>query len=368
MTYGTLRLFFEELLFLLFVLLVSDLNGQVINTNSIVYSLVTYFLNSRLQEIDDTSLEPLPTFTTGRRKKQGQFDVMDLQTLAYPILFLLSERGPTSRAMYQPDCNHQNGDDTFFNLRTYDAGNLKWNPPMMQSFLENDPKEHFTENFPITILPYEVEVVDDISRVPLRQCLRNHQEAVVDKPDGTSANGKGIMKNLQANLLGHTAFSDLCKLFGYKWTPRESYGGDENIQYTGIVRMEDWLDFLCIFDQDLMGWESNLMNWRVGSNFCHFLEKFPTLQFEYDSDLEEQQNINVFSYYIRSICSVRIGIPDGQHRGQILCYTQHGNLDIRGRFPLQEFACNEWNGFPRMDGKSPRLLVSVWVAVPEDNY
>lgn len=337
-------------------------------TNSIVSSSVTYFLNSRLQEIDDESLKPLKRFTTARRMKQGQFDVMALQTLAYPVLFLLSERGPTSRAMYQPDCNHRNGDDTFFNSRTYDEANRKWNPPMMQSFLDNSPKEHFTENFPITILPYEVEIVDDMSVVPLRQCLRTHQEAVVDKPDGTSANGKGILKNLQANLLGHKAFSDLCKLFGYKWTPRESYDGDEKIQYQGIVRMEDWLDFLCIFDGGLMGWDKNLMDWRVGGNFCHFLEHFPSLNFEYDVDLEERQNINVLSYYIRSICSVRIAIPDGQHRGQILCYTQHGNLDIRGRFPLQEFAYDKWKGFPRVDGKSLALLISVLVTDPEDNY
>ena len=100
-----------------------------------------------------------------------------------------------------------------------------------------------------------------------------------------------------------------------------------------------------------MGWETDVMDWREGGEFALFLEKFPSLNYDYDHDLEERQNINVFSYFIRSICPVRIAIPDGQHRGQILCYTQHGNLDIRGRFPLQEFAYGEWEGFPREESK-----------------
>jgi len=310
----------------------------------------------------------LPSASLGRRKKQGKFDVTDLQTLAYPVLFLLSERGPASRAMFQPDCNHRDGDDSFFNSRTLDQGTLKWNPPMMQSFLDSNSKEHFTENFPITILPYEVQEVDDQSSVLFRQCLRTHQEALVAKDDKTIVNGKGTLKNLRANLLGHEAFSDLCKLFGYKWTPRTSYDCDENVIYKGIVRMEDWLDFLSIFDVDLLEDDSNIMDWRVGGNFCRFLEKFPSLDFEYDSDLEERQNINVLSYYIRSVCRVRIAIPDGQHRAQILCYSQFGNFDIRGRFPLKEFAYGEWNGFPRLDGESVRLLMVVWVIDREDNY
>lgn len=301
---------------------------------------------------DYPSLECAPSLNL-KRTSHGSFDVIDVQTVAYPIMFLLSERGSLSKAMFQPDVNHRDGDDTFFNSRTKESDTGKWNPPMIQSYLDSvDPVNHFTENTPITILPYTLWAVEASDRVPLIQSLRTHQVATVPTGTGTYFEGKGIMPQLKASLLTEFEFSRLCQLFGRRWSPEMSKSAPSSgINYSGVVHMEDWLTFLLLFDHRENGWDRDGMDWSNVDNFKYFLDRFPSLGFRYDEKLELRQNINLLSFYIRSITRVRIALPDGQHRGQVVGYFMFANFDIRGNFPLREFREGEWRGFPPSDGK-----------------
>jgi len=245
--------------------------------------------------------------------------------------------------MFQPEVNHRNTNPRFFHSQAYDQTHKKYNPAMMSSLINRKDNEHFTNDCPITLQPYELAAFSPEDEIPLIRSIRTHHDASVFLHDAKTFTSKGMMRGLMAYPLTPDSFADLCKLFGYLWKPRETYPKSDMISYSDMVRMEDWEDFLSIFSpEDCI--------WRDQASFEGFLNKFPTY-FVYDNDLELRQNINLFSFYLRSLVKVRVSVPDGQHRAQILCYSMFGNFDIRANFPLREYLKNQWNGFPFQEGR-----------------
>jgi len=276
--------------------------------------------------VSQQGLEDLEHFEYSRSSSAGM-DYLQTQSKAHLILSLLYERGPNSRAMFQPDINHHVTEDKFFNESHFDQHHME-RPPMMKSFMSADETFSFTLGSAMSFILYESKIVAAGELPPHLIVPQTHLELKVLDNEGKQFTGHGYLHQRKSHFLSEETFEKFIALFGRKLKKRVKYPSDH--QYKGIARLEDIFDFFKHFK------ESNL-DWRTMDGFKEFLKAYPRIDFEYNDKLELHQNINLLSYVLQSKSPVRAGVADGQHRMQIYTYCLTRNLEIRDVAPLPEF-------------------------------
>ena len=268
------------------------------------------------------------------------------------ILSLLMERGGWSGQIYQPRVNHRECKFSVFTTGNLENGESK-SEPLLTSMFDNSPESKFDQITPISVFFYEVGVsgtagcpmttlntlstsigdqeknavspdaTADENPPDASPLVMEQSTSTPTKTEGRIVQRRGFLENEQAYPLTRDGFKRLCHVLG------------KNTTGAGEVTLEDQVRFM---DQAI--------NTQIKSaaDVSAFLAEKELECFFSDEEMESgtvSDLLQKLGFIIRSLCPVRIAVPEGQHRMALTAFCTTGYFDPSATAPLSHSSLEE---------------------------
>ena len=229
------------------------------------------------------------------------------------ILSLLIERGVSSRQIYQVDINHRRLNFQHFTER---HGKMKEHDPLLQSMFDSGASKAFTSVTPMSFYFYELSVLEDTESHP-DVFLKTVNKVHTNYDSQSKEYRFGYMTGVSGTMLTQLGFKRLCEVFNLSYDTAT----EPNVSIQSLVSFMDKLENLNI--DTLTNLKSSVANMKLDHIF----------KVDTNGSLTEQ--VYQLGQLIRSVCPVRLAIPEGQHRMGLNALTVTGSFASFDSAPLK---------------------------------
>ena len=293
--------------------------GRLMSSSFALILSAGHWRNDPTLPVQTSNKLEIQTFYTRDQGGVKTMEMLDFEGTGTLSLFI--ERGEWSGHPYQPNVNHR---ECRFSALTEDNvdGDRKTSDPLLKSIFEAERESTF-ENPPPTLFFYEVQA--NTTGQPIHS-LSNLMMQCQGNAEVTSR--RGIIQGETAHPLSMKSLKRLATVLGYHIDEANLKKKAQGSSTTEIGTLLGSI-ILGALDVPL----------KTGKDVGEFVKKCQLLQFFENDDFTGKVPVadllHKLGFILRTLCPVRVAIPEGQHRMALACFCMTGFFEPSSKAPLE---------------------------------